>query len=368
MRCQSSRMKISPQEIWHPAQGKKKPGVTLEQLDKWQSSTGVKLPQFLCEALLVQNGGKIRYSEVEIHPLQKFTIPDEDFWEFAETDGFKRSERCFEFAVDTQDGRPFYLLRFRAKGAPTVHHHYNDGSVYETAATIEGFLKDLVLVDAKPAVDWSEIKSLDEVVFHEKTTTKQGRSKTTVECVVGRRGGKLFHYRHEISEEEEIYVKERFSEPLDADEAHIQSYPIGPVYGLMLRSKKRNGTLEVQSHRMADGTWKNGDSGDASTDVQSADRERLVQLRRQLLGKKGAAKAEAFDQNMGEWATLGQKVQEMPKDSRKAIGENLAGHLLGKMDDLLKGKDVDFEALSQSSLNVLRNSVDQRDKGKKKKN
>lgn len=361
-------MKIQPQEVWAEAKGKKKSGVTPKELDKWQKSNGVKLPQFLREALLVQNGGKIRYSDIEIHPLQKFTIPDEDFWDFAETDGFKRSEQCFEFATDTSDGRPFYVLRYKAKGEPTVHHHYNDGSVYKTAPRIEDFFKDLIVVDAKPAVDWSEIKTLDKVLFQEKTMMKLGRSKTTVECVVGRRGGKLFHYRHEISEAEEIYVKERFSEPLDADEAHIQTYPGGPVYALRLYSKKCDGNVQVQSHRMADGTWKNRDAGNASTDVQSADRERLVQLRRQLLGKKGATKAEAFDQSMGEWAALGQKVQEMPKDSRKAVGENLAGHFLGKMENLLKGEDVDFEALSQSSLDVLRNSVDQRDQGKKKKN
>ncbi len=69
-------------EPWTPQQlGYQDPTViTLADIRDWEAEFGVELPGILAEALLVQNGGRLLSTEIDILPIQRFGTLDHGEW------------------------------------------------------------------------------------------------------------------------------------------------------------------------------------------------------------------------------------------------------------------------------------------------
>ena len=72
-------------QFWRPCDSPPPP-VTAEEIDDWQADFGVCLPVTLARALMVQNGGAVRDSAIEIEALTEFTPLDDEQWEGVWTD------------------------------------------------------------------------------------------------------------------------------------------------------------------------------------------------------------------------------------------------------------------------------------------
>ena len=360
--------------FWESDAGREKqPGVSEAVLDEWQNANGVQLPAVLREALLVQNGGLLRNSDTTIFGLDDIVRPDEEvFYELEDDEElsaeFEDQGLVFAFAEEVNDGLPMYLLNFNANGPagePSVLHYYRDiGDIEPEAGTVAEFIAAKQTSDSECAVDWAETGRLDPLLFRDRCEVPdfQGGGKRVVESYVGRLGGVLCVFKHEVSGDVESYLKLEVKEPLDPEELKIETIGSNPrVYCLRLCSLDEDDFDDedddeldddfdlddldwdaedddgedpdenrTESYRMKDGMWKNA-SGGALDDIESLSREKLEKLRLELLGEEGekvARSAEALQAKAGQLAEqLAQKTESMTPEERVQAGMQIAKEL-----------------------------------------
>src|SRR5262245_59200768 len=111
-------MSLKAGEVWEARKGKKKTaGASAAEIKKWETAHGVKLPALLRDALKIQNGGKVRYATIELHPLAEIAPLDEAFWSYAYYSKKKFADKRIVFGFgESTDGEPLYILNFNAKG------------------------------------------------------------------------------------------------------------------------------------------------------------------------------------------------------------------------------------------------------------
>jgi hypothetical protein len=63
------------------------PPLTAEQVREWEEDYAMRLPATLARALVEQNGGRMRESELVIDPLDNFSTLDEEQWAHVIADG-----------------------------------------------------------------------------------------------------------------------------------------------------------------------------------------------------------------------------------------------------------------------------------------
>lgn len=66
----------NPNLIWPPPPAP----VTAQDIREWEEDYGVRLPPILARALVVQNGGRVQETSLDIEPLENFSTLDEDQW------------------------------------------------------------------------------------------------------------------------------------------------------------------------------------------------------------------------------------------------------------------------------------------------
>jgi hypothetical protein len=86
-------------QFWQPCDSALPP-VTAEQIEEWQTDFGARLPVTLARALMVQNGGSVRGSAIDIEALEQFTPLDDEQWEGVWTD---------DRTVGADRSRQFYI-------------------------------------------------------------------------------------------------------------------------------------------------------------------------------------------------------------------------------------------------------------------
>ena len=63
------------------AGGDQAPSLTPSDIARWETERGVRLPEILAKALLIQNGGAVHGAKVSIEPLDGFTTLADEFWD-----------------------------------------------------------------------------------------------------------------------------------------------------------------------------------------------------------------------------------------------------------------------------------------------
>jgi hypothetical protein len=100
--------------------------VTARDIEQWQAKFGVRLPVILARALLVQNGGSVRGSAVEIDPLEQFTPLNDEQWDGVWTDDETiGTDRSLQFYIGDSVGVGV-ILDYSAGSEPGIlllHHN-----------------------------------------------------------------------------------------------------------------------------------------------------------------------------------------------------------------------------------------------------
>jgi hypothetical protein len=147
-----------------------------------------------------------------------------------------------------------------------------------------------------PSVDWSETGTLDVIARETIDLSPIHGAPAEKEQFLGRHGGgAVVLYVRERSPRAETYSKTTLPEPLLEQAAMLlpcRPAPV-PTYNLMLQPENIDAIVALESQRTSDGQWKNRKSQGTPICVpfESADRERLEALRRDLFGKKAADSA-----------------------------------------------------------------------------
>ncbi|HVV99064.1 MAG TPA: SMI1/KNR4 family protein [Planctomycetaceae bacterium] len=287
-----------------------RPGVDAEAIREWEEEHGVTLPALLRTALAIQNGGDVRNARLQILPLEEIVPIDEDFWEWTELDESEAPDQdlMFVFGEETEVGGT-YLLNFNAKGPagePSVYLDFHGESTYRMADSLQDLLNQLLASSAAPSVDWSEIEDLPVLARETIDISPIHRGKpASVDQVLVRDGGDaLVLFTRERSPQGETLTRTRLPLPLDSNWAQIDPHRPAPIgtFGLHLHPEESDEIVSQESHTDADGRWKNTTDHGVPIYVmfESTNRDKLVSLRKQLLGDKAAANAQAKQDRQGE--------------------------------------------------------------------
>lgn len=130
-----------PPLLWEPWETSQ---LTVEQLDQWEAACAIRLPAVLKNALLTQNGGRVRETELTIDPLENFTSLDNDQWEHVFAEGPLKSldrERLLYIGEAVGCG---IVLDYTATGEPRVlllHHNLGGELRDEEIGSFEDLLR-----------------------------------------------------------------------------------------------------------------------------------------------------------------------------------------------------------------------------------
>lgn len=280
-------------------------GATPKALARWEARHGVALPEPLRSALLIQNGGLVRDSAIEVDALKEIGPVDEDFWEEAELDEADVPDRSLVFAW----GRALLaggtlLLDFNSNGPtgpPSVLFDHGDGSVAELG-TIEQFLAgERATTDDAPSLSWSEAEGQAEILATETVTAFFGARSTTRDQILARTDAGLVLFTRERSGGDELLDRTELPLPLEPGRTVIEPVRLPPdaIFALRLRPRRARGARLARSSRFGDGRWLNQSSVGipSKTRFEARDRARLDALRVALLGVEGATEAAGHDKN-----------------------------------------------------------------------
>ncbi len=142
------------------ADAKAPPGITAEEIAAWEREHGVTLPEPLCTALGLRDGGYVRNTSIAISPLAEIVPVDDDFWEWAGLDEDEAPDRSlvFAFGDETTSGAR-YLMNFNARGphgAPSVYLDHHGESTDLVNESIGGHFEAELAASDEPGVNWSE--------------------------------------------------------------------------------------------------------------------------------------------------------------------------------------------------------------------
>ncbi len=95
--------------------------VSPEDLRIWEAKFEVSLPKLLSEPLMVQNGGRLIGTNVDIYPLQRFVTLNQGEWTGLFREVFQPSDRTRLIAVGTMPGGRA-VLDYREPGEPRARN------------------------------------------------------------------------------------------------------------------------------------------------------------------------------------------------------------------------------------------------------
>ena len=112
--------------------------VTATDVRSWEAAHGFQLPRSLARAMSAQNGGRLRWTAIDIYPLGLFANLDQGEWaEVALTD-LPAAERQRMLRVGTMPGGRL-ILDFRRAGEPRARNmdHIFDGELRADYASFD---------------------------------------------------------------------------------------------------------------------------------------------------------------------------------------------------------------------------------------
>jgi hypothetical protein len=313
-----------------------RPAATGAQIKAWEKKRGVRLPDVLRQALSRHDGGYVRGSQFRILPLVEIgPIEDDTFWDFASYDEEHVPDRelAFRFAEDEETTGSFYLVFARGpEEEPGVFEYHDDGGdLARCSASITKFLARMLQSDETPMVDWSEAKRLPIVAEETiELTPLYGEPSSKVQ-ILARQDETLVLFTHERSPVEERLTRTLLPLPLEERMAWVRPFRPEPLatYSLILQPEQHEGIVELESKRTEDGRWKNAKSNGVPVCVmfESSDKARLEALRREVLGERAAARAQAEDQRLEK---MQQVMGGLASREQRAAGMHMFLQMMGQ--------------------------------------
>jgi SMI1/KNR4 family protein SUKH-1 len=303
------------------------PGVSAAEIQRWEKTQGVSLPQALREALSRQNGGRVRYSEVRVLPLDEIQPAADDLWEYAcyNEDEIPDRGLVFEFAQEEAFGGR-YFLNFNAQGPqgePSVYLYHSDpGDLDRQAKRLMRFFERMLDVSEKPQVDWSETEQPGVKILARETidvSSVYGPGGTSEQVLV-QTNDALILYTRRMSQEEQSLSKLTLPLPLDPNWAQVRTLRPAPIstHCLHMQPSESDGIVSIDSTRASDGKWKDSTTHGAPIYgyFESTDRNRLMELRKQLFGDQAASQAQAREESQ---AMFQQQLDTLPPEARMSV-------------------------------------------------
>lgn len=315
------------------------PGLSKKQIAAWEKKHGVKLPEVLRKALAIRNGGCVRNSSIDVLPLEQIEPVDDEFWEWAAFDDVEEAldhDLVFVFGEESETGARA-IMNFNARGPqgePSVYFDYHGESTDLQNDTFSGFFAAMLASADEPSVDWSETEQL-EIVAREsiRVAGNYKGQPASLDQVLAREKKALVLFTRERSSEGETLTRTTLPLPLDASWAEISPLRPAPIptYALHLQPEESDDIIEQQSETNDDGRWKNSTGHGAPIYVtfESTDRERLEDLRKRLLGAKGASRAQARQASQAEFE---QTLDTLTPEQQTAAMMQVALAMKDKMD------------------------------------
>jgi hypothetical protein len=343
------------------------PGVKDAQLADWERGRGVCFPQVLRQAFAQQDGGFVRETQFRILPLDEIENPEAEFWQWASFEGVDVPDRRFVFQFAEDDVGGNYLLIYEAgrpEQDPAVFVYHSDpGEVSRCAKSVATFFDRMLKTSDSPSVDWAETAAM-HVIAQETIdlSAMHGGRPAGKEQILGRDGGAIVLFTCERTPGAETYSKTVLREPLLEEAAMLWPGRPAPVstYGLMLQPRDTESIVAFDSRRTGDGRWKNSASRGTPVCVifESAERQRLEGLRRDLFGKKAADRAKALEDRQRRLET---KLSTLSPDERSSAMIQVMlqmreryGGVLGSGLPAPEGAQPELSALFESLHHKLR--------------
>jgi SMI1 / KNR4 family (SUKH-1) len=302
------------------------PGVTANEIQTWEQTHGVALPQALREALVRQNGGVVRYSSVRIQSLANIKPASEEFWTYAcyPEDEIPDRRLVFEFADQEERGGQ-YLLNFNARGPrgePSIYLFFSDpGDLDEDSDSLTSFFADLLDVTEEAQVDWAETERPGVTVLARETidVSPVFGAGARHEQVLVQDPESLVLYSRLSSKREETLTKLTLPTPLEPNMAAIQPLRPAPIstHSLHIYPTSNDGIVHVESTRASDGSWKTSTTRGAPVYgyFESTDQTKLRALRAQLLGAEADEQARKREESQ---ALFEQHMNSLSPEARRA--------------------------------------------------
>ena len=276
-------MAIDPLRFWMPDE-QADSGVPRTDLEALEARWRVGLPASLQACMLVQDGGRVRYTDLEILDLAAVRPPDPGWWGAIDNADQVDRERVFDVGFG-----PFSTLLWMAPGA------LNSGAVgmveqTESTRTLgepigfDAFFDQAMRVEQEPPFSWSETEILEVTLASElelvDTRPHYSSDPQSVRQVLTRSSEhNLVLYSHVqkgFQSSDEYRERASISAPIGL--THIRSdygvycMDMGPV------------TERLWAARMFDGTWKADPyAGTTTSCLFAATREELRNIQLALM-------------------------------------------------------------------------------------
>ncbi|WP_437202207.1 SMI1/KNR4 family protein [Planctomicrobium sp. SH664] len=357
---------LNLQQFWEETEDAP-PGLTPKDLQLAEKRLKVSLPQSLVKVLSVQNGGYVRYEEVNLFQVTSrdkrqsvalaSKLLDDDALEMVQENG-GHAEQILIFA-DEHEGHTLFGLDYHEcgpQGEPDVIAiDLHCGYCERIEGGVDDFLNRLSASDAEPAVDWNEISEYEllaeEVI---EIPVEAGEpAPHTIDQRLCESGTSFILFRQERQGDFELLTRFEIVKPLDAEQCLINTVQNATpaLYQIQLAAEPSDfpdeesvvdpddyeevSTLWSESRSLADGRWKNrnGSGEPAMVTFESADREKLVQLRVRLIGGELSERALAQE----EWQ---ERMQSLSDDEIEVVYPQMMQAILAEARQTLDGLDL----------------------------
>lgn len=296
------------------------PGLSLEQIQKWESDHGLQLPELLRNAYQEHDGGVVRGTTIRLCSLRFISVPDDDIWESMnewEEEGFDDQSQVLIIGDDLHVGGN-YLLNYNMchdDEDPSIWNYFFDGcgaSLLSRSAS--QYLQDAAEISEVAEASWQESENLP-VVFDETidesswlppgTVSRYRLTQGDVRLILFREGLDMNSGGKRLSRTE-------LPLPLDPEQMHLKPRRPGGPWMLQLQPLDNEGIVSLESVQIAPEGWKNNQYRGVPIYemIESNSPERLEALRTQLIGPDAAAAARREDQQMADLQRFSESSSE----------------------------------------------------------
>lgn len=358
--------------LWDAAESDA-PGLSKEQVLKWEAENGVQLPKLLRKAYREHNGGVVRSSSIQLWSLDQVRVPDDDAWDDMadeEEDGFEDRNRILIIGEDLDIGGSYFLNYnlCHDDGDPSIWNHFYDGTgPSRLSKSVSRYLKKQASTSETPDVDWQETESfpiLCDESIDESSWLPPGTI-TRYRLVQGEDKLILFEQGIDMDRGGQRLTRTELPLPLDPDSMSLELRLDGGPWGLHLEPLDGDEIVSVESVQRPGGGWKNSRSRGVPIyeTIESESKERLENLRIQLIGAEAAREVAAADDRM---AALERRMQASSPEEQKIIGLQMLQGMQTEMPDLtppgelppeLAEASAQIESLQRKMFEELERSV-----------
>lgn len=323
-------------------------GLPKEQILKWESDHGLQLPKTLRRAYREQNGGVVKGTSIHLFPLEDFVVPDDEMWGWGlkDEENFEDRNRVIVIGDDNNVGGNF-LLNYNCcheDGDPSIWSYFYDGTgANRLSKSVSRFLKKASAISESPTVDWSESNTLPILIDESIDESPWLPPGTITRYRLIRQDAKLVLFRQGLNLESgdggQRFTRTELPLPLDADSTELKLRRPGGPWALSLKPENSDEIVSMESVQVPSGGWKNRRHQGVPIYemIESESKERLEQLRVQLIGQAAADEARARDDSM---AALQKRMQESPPEQMKLMGLQMLQAMQGELPELTPVGDV----------------------------